>query len=132
LHRSAGSGAARCYNAKGLHERYRELATRAPCFFRTPSVAFGDTSPEKDPGEAVEEKGSLSDRFRLWLGFHHCSQDDYLGMVRSYAEFYGLDAPTQELEAQALEWATTRGSRSGRTAWQFSQDLAGRLGKPLI
>jgi hypothetical protein len=84
-----------------------------------------------NPGEAVEEKVSLSDRFGLWLGFHHCSQDDYLAMVRGYAEHFGLDAPPEELEAQALEWATTRGSRSGRTAWQFTQDLAGRLGKPL-
>ncbi len=85
-----------------------------------------------NPGEAVEEKVSLSDRFGLWLGFHHCSQDDYLAMVMGYAEFYRLDAPSEELEAQALEWATTRGSRSGRTAWQFTQDLAGRLGRPLM
>jgi uncharacterized protein len=85
-----------------------------------------------NPGEAVEEKVSLSDRFGLWLGFHHCSQDDYLAMVMGYAQFYRLDAPAEELHAQALEWATTRGSRSGRTAWQFTQDLAGRLGKPLI
>jgi uncharacterized protein len=85
-----------------------------------------------NPGEAVEEKVSLSDRFGLWLGFHHCSQDDYLAMVMGYAEFYRLDAPAEELEAQALEWATTRGSRSGRTAWQFTQDLAGRLGRPLL
>ena len=84
-----------------------------------------------NPGEAVEEKVSLSDRFGLWLGFHHCSQDDYLAMVRGYAAHFGLDAPADEIDAQALEWATTRGSRSGRTAWQFSQDLAGRLGKPL-
>ena len=84
-----------------------------------------------NPGEAVEEKVSLSDRFGLWLGFHHCSQDDYLAMVFGYAKHYGLDAPADEIEAQALEWATTRGSRSGRTAWQFTQDLAGRLGKPL-
>src|SRR5208283_4430424 len=85
-----------------------------------------------NPGEAVEEKVSLSDRFGLWLGFHHCSQDDYLAMVHGYAEHYGLEAPPAEIEAQALEWATTRGSRSGRTAWQFTQDLAGRLGKPLV
>ncbi|MGA7199959.1 ATP-binding protein [Roseiarcus sp.] len=85
-----------------------------------------------NPGEAVEEKVSLSDRFGLWLGFHHCSQDDYLAMVHGYAKHYGLEAPADEIEAQALEWATTRGSRSGRTAWQFLQDLAGRLGKPLV
>jgi predicted AAA+ superfamily ATPase len=83
------------------------------------------------PGEAVEEKVSLSDRFGLWLGFHHCSQDDYLAMVTGYAKHYRLDKPAHELEAEALEWATTRGSRSGRAAWQFTQDLAGRLGKPL-
>jgi predicted AAA+ superfamily ATPase len=84
-----------------------------------------------NPGEAVEEKVSLSDRFGLWLGFHHCSQDDYLAMVHGYAKHFRLDAPVSQLEAEALEWATTRGSRSGRTAWQFIQDLAGRLGKPL-
>ena len=84
------------------------------------------------PGETVEEKVSLSDRFGLWLGFHHCSQDDYLAMVMGYAKHYRLDAPASLLEAEALEWATTRGSRSGRTAWQFIQDLAGRLGRPLV
>ncbi len=84
-----------------------------------------------NPGEAVEEKVSLSDRFGLWLGFHHCSQDDYLAMVRGYAGHFALDAPADEIERQALEWATTRGSRSGRTAWQFTQDLAGRLGRRL-
>jgi predicted AAA+ superfamily ATPase len=83
------------------------------------------------PGEAVEEKVSLSDRFGLWLGFHHCSQDDYLAIVYGYAKHYRLDKAPHELEAEALEWATTRGSRSGRAAWQFTQDLAGRLGKPL-
>jgi predicted AAA+ superfamily ATPase len=80
-----------------------------------------------NPGEAVEEKVSLSDRFGLWLGFHRCSQDEYLAMVFGYADHYGLDAPRKELERDALEWATTRGSRSGRTAWQFIQDLAGRM-----
>jgi predicted AAA+ superfamily ATPase len=84
-----------------------------------------------NPGEAVEEKVSLSDRFGLWLGFHHCSQDDYLAMARGYADHFGLTLPAEKLEAEALEWATTRGSRSGRAAWQFIQDLAGRLGKPL-
>jgi uncharacterized protein len=84
-----------------------------------------------NPGEAVEEKVSLSDRFGLWLGFHHCSQDDYLAMVRGYAAHFGLDAPADEIERDALEWATTRGARSGRTAWQFTQDLAGRLGRRL-
>src|SRR6202142_1713634 len=84
-----------------------------------------------NPGEAVEEKVSLSDRFGLWLGFHHCSQDDYLAMVHGYAKHFRLDPPPAQFEGEALEWATTRGSRSGRTAWQFIQDLAGRLGKPL-
>ena len=85
-----------------------------------------------NPGEAVEEKVSLSDRFGLWLGFHHCSQDDYLAMVFGYAKYYRLDAPADAIERDALEWATPRGSRSGRSAWQFIQDLAGRLGKPLV
>lgn len=84
-----------------------------------------------NPAEAVEEKVSLSDRFGLWLGFHKCSQDDYLEMVRGYADFYDLGLPEDDLRAQALEWATTRGSRSGRVAYQFIQDLAGRLGKSL-
>ncbi|SDO05786.1 hypothetical protein SAMN05216360_11470 [Methylobacterium phyllostachyos] len=84
-----------------------------------------------NPGEAVEEKVSLSDRFGLWLGFHKCSQDEYLAMIRAYTERYGLDVPPETLRAEALEWATTRGSRSGRTAFQFIQDLAGRLGKTL-
>jgi len=84
-----------------------------------------------NPAEAVEEKVSLSDRFGLWIGFHNCSQDDYLDMVRGYAEHYGLSVTQQELDRDALEWARTRGSRSGRVAWQFIQDLAGRLGKPL-
>lgn len=84
-----------------------------------------------NPGEAVEEKVSLSDRFGLWLGFHKCSQDDYLDMVDGYAAHYGLAVPADELRHDALEWATTRGSRSGRVAWQFIQDLAGRLGKAL-
>lgn len=84
-----------------------------------------------NPGEAVEEKVSLSDRFGLWLGFHKCSQDDYLEMVEGYATHFGLDVAAAELHRDALEWATTRGSRSGRTAWQYIQDLAGRLGKRL-
>ncbi|WP_394689284.1 ATP-binding protein [Hoeflea sp.] len=82
-----------------------------------------------NPSEAVEEKVSLSDRFGLWLGFHKCSQDDYLDMVNGYAAHYKLDIQPEALRAQALEWATTRGSRSGRVAWQFIQDLAGRLGQ---
>jgi predicted AAA+ superfamily ATPase len=81
-----------------------------------------------NPGEAIEEKVSLSDRFGLWLGFHKCSQDEYLEMVRGYATHYGIKVDTAALEHESLEWSTTRGSRSGRTAFQFIQDLAGRMG----
>jgi len=81
-----------------------------------------------NPGEAVEEKVSLSDRFGLWLGFHRCSQDEYLAMVRGYCGHFGIKIDDDELEREALEWSTTRGSRSGRVAWQFTQELAGRLG----
>jgi uncharacterized protein len=81
-----------------------------------------------NPGEAVEEKVSLSDRFGLWLGFHRCSQDEYLAMVRGYCTHFGIEMADDELEREALEWSTTRGSRSGRVAWQFTQELAGRLG----
>jgi hypothetical protein len=84
-----------------------------------------------NPGEAIEEKVSLSDRFGLWLGFHKCSQDEYLDMVRGYARHYDLPIDQQSLEHESLEWATTRGSRSGRTAYQYIQDLAGRLGVKL-
>jgi uncharacterized protein len=84
-----------------------------------------------NPGEAVEEKVSLSDRFGLWLGFHKCSQDEYLDMVFAYIDHLGLEADRDAVRAEALEWATTRGARSGRTAWQFIQDLAGRLGKAI-
>src|SRR5947207_909484 len=81
-----------------------------------------------NPGEAVEEKVSLSDRFGLWLGFHRCSQDEYLAMVKGYCSHFGITLADDELEREALEWSTTRGSRSGRVAWQFTQELAGRLG----
>jgi hypothetical protein len=84
-----------------------------------------------NPAEAVEEKVSLSDRFGLWLGFHNLDQEIYLAIVRGYAAHYGLDLPEDQLRSQASEWSITRGSRSGRVAWQFIQDLAGRLGKPL-
>ncbi|TIM70491.1 MAG: ATP-binding protein [Mesorhizobium sp.] len=83
-----------------------------------------------NPSEAVEEKVSLSDRFGLWLGFHKCSQDEYLDMIDGYVRYHALAIDPETLRAEALEWATTRGSRSGRVAWQFTQDLAGRLGKP--
>lgn len=84
-----------------------------------------------NPAEAVEEKVSLSDRFGLWLGFHNCSQDDYLDMIRGYVRHYGLKIDDEQLVAEALEWSATRGARSGRVAWQFIQDLAGRLGQTL-
>jgi len=81
-----------------------------------------------NPGEAVEEKVSLSDRFGLWLGFHHVDQDTYLAIVAGYAERFRLPIAADELQRQANEWAVTRGARSGRVAWQFIQDLAGQLG----
>jgi len=81
-----------------------------------------------NPGEAVEEKVSLSDRFGLWLGFHRCSQDEFLAMVDAYVAHYRIAHPREQLHPEALEWATTRGARSGRVAWQYVQDLAGRLG----
>lgn len=81
-----------------------------------------------NPSEAVQEKVSLSDRFGLWLGFHNCSQSDYLEMVEGYAAHFGIDLPREELRSKALEWSTTRGARSGRVAWQFIQDTAGSLG----
>jgi uncharacterized protein len=84
-----------------------------------------------NPGEAVEEKVSLSDRFGLWLGFHRCSQDEYLAMVEGYVSRYRIPVGAEELRREALEWATTRGARSGRVAWQYVQDLAGRLGVAL-
>ncbi|HEY7301614.1 MAG TPA: ATP-binding protein [Xanthobacteraceae bacterium] len=85
-----------------------------------------------NPGETVEEKVSLSDRFGLWLGFHRCSQDEYLAMVEGYVAHYGIPVEHGEFEREALEWATTRGARSGRVAWQYVQDLAGRRGVRLI
>lgn len=84
-----------------------------------------------NPHEAVEEKVSLSDRFGLWLGFHKCSQEEYLEMIDGYARHYKINIDAAELHRDALEWSTTRGSRSGRVAWQFIQDLAGRLGQKL-
>ena len=84
-----------------------------------------------NPAEAVEERVSMSDRFGLWLGFHSLDQETYQAIVRGYAEHFGLDIPPEQLKAEAGEWSITRGSRSGRVAWQYIQDLAGRLGKPL-
>lgn len=81
-----------------------------------------------NPGEAVEEKVSLSDRFGLWLGFHPCTQDDYLEMIRGYCAAHGVTVPGERLHAEAIEWQATRGGRSGRVAWQFFCDLAAREG----
>ncbi len=80
------------------------------------------------PSEAVEEKVSLSDRFGLWLGFHPCSQDEYLRMIRGYCDAFGIAIDDAALWAEAIEWQATRGARSGRVAWQFVTDLAGRRG----
>jgi len=85
-----------------------------------------------NPGETVEEKVSLSDRFGLWLGFHACDNETYHRMVRGYAERYGLSLPPEQLKAEAGEWAITRGARSGRVAWQYIQDLAGRQRKKIV
>ena len=85
-----------------------------------------ERSSSINPSEAVEEKISLSDRFGLWLGFHPCSQDEYFDMIEGYTRHYNLQIDSIELEAQATEWARTRGSRSGRVAWQFFVDLAGK------
>jgi predicted AAA+ superfamily ATPase len=81
-----------------------------------------------NPNEAVEEKVSLSDRFGLWIGFHNCDQPTYFAMVEGYAGALGIDLPQEEIRRQANEWSVTRGGRSGRVAWQFIQDLAGRTG----
>ncbi len=81
-----------------------------------------------NPAEAVEEKISLSDRFGLWLGFHPCSQDDYLAMIRGYCDAFGIGIDDETLRAEAIEWQATRGARSGRVAWQYVTDLAGRRG----
>ncbi len=81
-----------------------------------------------NPSEATEEKVSLSDRFGLWIGFHNCDQDTFFAMIEGYAGAFGLDMPREKLRAAAVEWSVTRGGRSGRVAWQFIQDLAGRLG----
>jgi predicted AAA+ superfamily ATPase len=83
------------------------------------------------PGEAIEEKVSLSDRFGLWIGFHNGSQEQFFAMIEGYAAAYGLPVEPEALRAAAVEWSVTRGARSGRVAWQFIQDLAGRLGVAL-
>jgi predicted AAA+ superfamily ATPase len=81
-----------------------------------------------NPSEATEEKVSLSDRFGLWLGFHNCDQPTFLAMIDGYAGQMKLPITQEALHAEAMEWSVTRGARSGRVAWQFIQDIAGRLG----
>ena len=90
------------------------------------NMVENERSTAINPSEAVEEKVSLSDRFGLWIGFHNCSQKDYLEMVRAYAEHYGLEIDSKTLWAEAIEWSATRGARSGRVAWQYILNLAGR------
>tara|TARA_B100001121_G_C18663629_1_gene610203 strand:- start:681 stop:1550 length:870 start_codon:yes stop_codon:yes gene_type:complete len=90
-----------------------------------------EQSTSINPSEAVEEKVSLSDRFGLWLGFHNCTQETYLTMVKHYIEYFELETKCMDWKKEANEWAVTRGARSGRVAWQYIQDLAGRLGKSL-
>lgn len=94
-------------------------------------MADNERATAINPGEAIEEMVSLSDRFGLWLGFHNCSQDDYLAMVESYAAHFEFQVAEAELRRRALEWSMTRGARSGRVAWQFIQDLAGEHGRIL-
>ena len=94
-------------------------------------IIENDQSNEINPSDAVDEKISLSDRFGLWLGFHACDQITYLDMVEGYVEHYSLHIDAKILKAEAIEWSITRGARSGRVAWQYIQDLAGRLGKKL-
>ena len=91
-------------------------------------IIENERSTAISPSEAVEEKVSLSDRFGLWLGFHPCDQDDYLAMIRSYCDAHGVTIADNILRAEAIEWQATRGSRSGRVAWQYFTDLAGRMG----
>jgi predicted AAA+ superfamily ATPase len=90
-----------------------------------------ESSSAINPGEAVEEKVSLSDRFGIWLGFHNGGQEDFFAMIEGYADAYSLPISTADLRAAAVEWSVTRGGRSGRVAWQFIQDIAGRLGTRL-
>jgi predicted AAA+ superfamily ATPase len=85
-----------------------------------------ESSTAINPNESVEEKVSLSDRFGLWIGFHNCSQSDYLDMIESYAKHYKINIEKKDLSKLAISWAAGRGSRSGRVAWQFINNLAGQ------
>ena len=95
-------------------------------------IIENDYSNAINPSDAIDEKVSLSDRFGLWLGFHACDQSTYLDMIKGYADHYRLNIDAKTLRAEAIEWSITRGGRSGRVAWQYTQDLAGRLGQKLV
>ena len=116
---------------EGRPENVVFYATSNPRHMMPRNMMENERSNAITPSESAEENISLSDRFGLWIGFHHCSQAGYLDMVLGYAEHYGLSISSADLEKEALEWAVTRGSRSGRVAWQFIQDLAGRMGRRL-
>src|SRR5207247_11012673 len=116
---------------EGRHDKGILYATSNLRHLLPRDMMENERSTAINPGEAVEEKVSLSDRFGLWLGFNRCSQDEFLDMVTGYVGHYGIKIDPEMLRAEALEWATTRGSRSGRVAWPYVQDLAGRLGVKL-
>jgi len=99
--------------------------------FMQENLEYRNVGDEIHPGETSEEKVSLSDRFGLWLGFHPLTQDTFFEILEGYCKHFGLTISTEQLHREAIEWSMTRGSRSGRVAWQFIQDLAGRLGKKL-
>jgi len=114
----------------GIMERSKNIlfyATSNRRHLMPRSMIENESSTSISPSESAEEKISLSDRFGLWLGFYQCSQDDYLKIVKSYSEELKLKITIEELNKLAIEWSVTRGSRSGRVAWQFIQDLAGKL-----
>ena len=114
----------------GIMERSQNIifyATSNRRHLMARSMIENENSTAINPSESAEEKISLSDRFGLWLGFYQCSQDEYLSIVNSYANYFKLKITDKELKDLAIEWSVTRGSRSGRVAWQFIQDLAGKL-----
>ena len=112
---------------EGRPENVILYATSNRRHLKSRDMMENERSTAINPGETVEEKVSLSDRFGLWLGFHRCSQDEFLAMVEGYVAHFKIPVGNDDLRREALEWATTRGSRSGRVAWQYVQDLAGRL-----
>lgn len=89
-------------------------------------IADNERSTAINPAEVIDETVALSDRFGLWLGFHPCTQDEYLAMVAGYVDMFAIPLSAQDWKADALNWSITRGARSGRVAWQFVQDLAGK------